>query len=681
MDHAAVSLQAVLILLACGVAAVVLCRSLQLPAMIGYLVTGLALGPHALGLVSSEREETRLLAEIGVVFLMFSIGLEFSLSRLMAMRRVVFGLGLAQVLATIAIVTMLAVSIGWSWQSGLALGGIVAMSSTAIVSKLLAERLELDSPHGRQVIGVLLFQDLAVVPLIVLIPALGRPAEELGAAVAIALGKAAAALAIVILAGPRVMRGWLGVVARRRSHELFVLNVLLVILLMAYLTALGGTVHGAGRVSRRHADLGDRIPLPDRAGHQAVPRRAARPFLRHGRNDARRSPGAGASGRGDRAFPRAGARKVRAHQRPFARLRRRARHGAAGRDLRSRRAESSASCCSRSPAPRTSARRRIGQLLLAAMILSMLATPFLIQASDRIVLRLSRSEWMQRSLALHRVAVESLEAERHVIILGYGRNGQRLARLLGAEGVRYVALDLDPERVREAAAAGDTVVFADSSRREALIAAGISRAAALVVTFADANAAVRVLQNVHELNPRVPVVVRARDESDIERLVAAGASEVVPEAFESGVMLASHTLVWLGVPLRRVMRRVAQVREEHYELLRGLFRGEGDAGGAASPRLHSVMLDPQAYAVGRPLTDLKLDGVQVRAVRRAGVRKRLERRRRRPAAGRRRGRASRPAGRPRRGRRPAAPALGEKKPARRPAFRIACVAYIWRQTT
>ena len=266
----------------------------------------------------------------------------------------------------------------------------------------------------------------------------------------------------------------------------------------------------------------------------------------------------------------------------------------------------------------------IGQLVLAAMILSMLATPFLIQASDRIVLRFSRSEWMQRSLALHRVAVESLEAERHVIILGYGRNGQRLARLLGAEGVRYVALDLDPERVREAAAAGDTVVFADSSRREALVAAGISRAAALVVTFADANAAVRVLQNVHELNPRVPVVVRARDESDIERLVAAGASEVVPEAFESGVMLASHTLVWLGVPLRRVMRRVAQVREERYDLLRGLFRGEGDADGGASARLHSVMLDPQAYAVGRLLTDLKLDGVQVRAVRRAGVRKRLE---------------------------------------------------------
>src|SRR3954471_9505017 len=240
MDPAAVSLQSVLIVLACAVAAVVACRSLRLPAIIGYLVTGLALGPHALRLMSPERGDTRLLAEIGVVFLMFSIGLEFSLPRLMAMRRVVFGLGLAQVAATIAMVMALAAALGWGWQAGLALGGIVAMSSTAIVSKLLAERLELDSPHGREIIGVLLFQDLAVVPLLVIVPALGQPGEQLGAALAIAFGKAVAALAIVIVAGPRVMRGWLRLVARRRSTELFVLNVLLVILVMAYLTALAG---------------------------------------------------------------------------------------------------------------------------------------------------------------------------------------------------------------------------------------------------------------------------------------------------------------------------------------------------------------------------------------------------------------------------------------------------------
>src|SRR5437879_6577182 len=233
MDSAVVSLQSVLVLLASSVIAVAVCRSLQLPPMIGYLVTGLALGPHALGLVS-DIEETRRLAEFGVVFLMFSIGLEFSLPKLLAMRRAVFGLGLAQVAATIALAA------GASWQAGLTLGGIAAMSSTAIVSKLLAERLELDTAHGRQVIGMLLFQDLAVVPLLVLLPALDRSADALGAALAIALGKAVLALAVVITLGPKLMRAWLGIVARRRSNELFVLNVLLVTLLLAFVTGLAG---------------------------------------------------------------------------------------------------------------------------------------------------------------------------------------------------------------------------------------------------------------------------------------------------------------------------------------------------------------------------------------------------------------------------------------------------------
>jgi CPA2 family monovalent cation:H+ antiporter-2 len=268
------------------------------------------------------------------------------------------------------------------------------------------------------------------------------------------------------------------------------------------------------------------------------------------------------------------------------------------------------------------------QALLAATVLSMLATPFVIGASDRIVMRLSSSEWMMRSLQMHRVAVQSLETERHVIVLGYGRNGQHLARLLEAEGVRYVALDLDPERVREAALAGDTVVFADSSRREALVAAGILRAAAVVVTFADTAAAVRVLAHIHALAPSVPVIVRARDEGDIARLSAAGASEVVPEALESGLMLASHTLVWVGVPLNRVVRRMRAVRDEQYGLLRGLFHGASDEPETvegAQPRLHSVTLTGDAYGVGKPLAQLALEevGVQVKAVRRPGAARRL----------------------------------------------------------
>ncbi|HYI87222.1 MAG TPA: cation:proton antiporter, partial [Burkholderiales bacterium] len=243
MDHSAMSgeaaLLSVLILLASSVLAVAACRSVRVPPIIGYLVTGVAVGPHALGVVS-EGEVINRLAEFGVVFLMFSIGLEFSLTKLKTMRRLVFGLGGAQVAGTIALAVGGAALLGAPWQAGLALGGILAMSSTAIVSKLMVERGELDSAHGREVIAVLLFQDLAVVPLLVLIPVLGQPADAIGLAMAAALAKAAAALTLVIVGGPRPMRAWLRAVARRRSNELFVLNVILITLVAAFITAAAG---------------------------------------------------------------------------------------------------------------------------------------------------------------------------------------------------------------------------------------------------------------------------------------------------------------------------------------------------------------------------------------------------------------------------------------------------------
>jgi CPA2 family monovalent cation:H+ antiporter-2 len=622
MDVTTGFLPAVLLLLASAVLAVALCRSLHLPAMIGYVLTGLALGPHALGLVS-DRDEIRTLAEFGVVFLMFSIGLEFSLPKLWTMRRIVFGLGFAQVAITLALGVAAALAAGASWQAGVALGGIVAMSSTAIVSKLLAERLELDSPHGREVIGVLLFQDLAVVPLLVVIPALAQPAERLGIEVALALAKAAVALAVLLLAGPRIMRAWLGVVARRKSNELFVLNVLLVTLLLGFITGLAGLslVLGAflagmliSETEYRFQVEEDIKPFRDvllglffvTVGMMLDLRLVADHFLAVLGLFAILALG---------KFALVGALSRLFGTQPGTALR-------VGLAL-AQGGEFGFVLLSLASGARV-AGEDVLQPLLAAMILSMLATPFVLASSDRIVMRLSRSEWMLRSLELHRVAVQSIEAEGHVIVLGYGRNGQRLARLLDAEGLRYIALDLDPERVSEAAAAGDAVVFADSSRRESLAAAGIARAAAVAITFADASAAVRVLSHIHALRPGLPVVVRARDESDIERLTAAGASEVVPEAFESGVMLASHTMVLLGIPLSRVMRRISLVRGEQYGLLQGVFQGGSDEpdGGA---RLHSVTLDAGAEAVGRRIADLKLDtlGVRIRAVRRRGVKAKL----------------------------------------------------------
>jgi len=426
MDAAGIALQPVLVLLAASVFTVALCRRLALPPMVGYLATGLVLGPYAFGLLP-ESATTRHLAEFGVVFLMFSIGLEFSLSKLRVMRRAVFGLGLTQVVATIAVTFALMVALDFRWEAGLALGAVVAMSSTAIVSKLIAERLELDTPHGRDIIGVLLFQDLAVVPLLILIPALGHSAEVLGREVGIALAKGAALLAVVVLLGPRVMRAWFGVVARRRSTELFVLNVLLITLGLAFVTGMAGLSLALGaflagmlisETEYRYQVEEDIKPFRDvflglffiTVGAMLDLRTlASAPLLVTALLAALMGGKLALIGLLARVF---GAPPGTALRTALAL----AQGGEFGFVLFAllRRSELLPGS--------------LEQALLAAMILSMLATPFVIAASDRIVLRFARSEWMTRSLQLHQVAVQSLATERHVVVLGYGRNGQRLTR-------------------------------------------------------------------------------------------------------------------------------------------------------------------------------------------------------------------------------------------------------------
>jgi CPA2 family monovalent cation:H+ antiporter-2 len=625
VDAASSALQPILILLAAAVLAVVACRFLSLPPVIGYLAVGTALGPSALGVVAGD-ELTHHLAEIGVVFLMFSIGLEFSLPKLRTMRREVFGLGSAQVGITLLACVALFAS-GGTWQTGLALGGIVAMSSTAIVTKLLAERMELDTPHGRSIMGVLLFQDLAVIPLLILVPALAQPAGELGTAIGIALAKAAVVLAVLIFAGPRLMRAWFGLVARRKSNELFVLNVLLVILSMAFVTGLAGLSLplGAFLAGMLISETEYRYRVED----EIKPFRDVLLglfFVTVGMMlDLQELIGRG-------WLVLALLMLLIAFKFVTIGVLTRLFGGSPGTALRTALALAQGGEFGFILLTQASGAQvvgeGIGQPLLAAMVLSMIATPFLIGASNRIVLRFASSEWMLRSLEMHRVAVRSFETEGHVIILGYGRNGQHVARLLDAEGVRYIALDLDPERVREASQAGDTVVFADSSRREALIAAGVLRAAAVVVTFAESAESVRAVSHIQSLNPSIPVIARAREDADIARLAAAGASEIVPEALECGLMLASHTLVWVGVPLNRVVRRVRAVRDEQYGLLRGLFHGLGDQADDADdaqPRLRAVALTGTASALGKTLAQIGLEeiGVQVRAVRRPGAAQRL----------------------------------------------------------
>ncbi|MDE2080532.1 MAG: cation:proton antiporter [Burkholderiales bacterium] len=625
------TLELVLLYLIAAVLGVVACRSLKLPPMLGYLAVGVLIGPNALAL-AADSAGVKYLAEFGVVFLMFVIGLEFNLPKLRSMRTLVFGLGLSQVLLTLAGALAGHALIAWaytqfadrpwqmSWQGSVVLGGAFAMSSTAIVVKLMAERLELASEHGRRVLGVLLFQDLAVVPLLVLIPALGSPAAALLQAMGWAALKAALLLGALLLGGPKLMRPWLTLVARRKSEELFVLNLLLITLGLAWLTdraglslALGAFLAGMliAETEYKHQVETDIRPFHDvLLGLFFITigmKLDWRPVLAHWPVVLLlttlpvlvKFALVASLARAFRAAPgvalRTGLYLAQAGEFGFVLLTLGAERGLV-------------------PPAWESA-------VLASMVLSMLASPFLILHSNRIVNRLSASDWLMQSVALTTIARRAIATEGHVIICGYGRSGQNLARLLSPEGIPYMALDLDPDRVRQAAAAGQSVVFGDAARLPSLVAAGLARAAAVVVSYHDTASALRILRLVRAHAPKVPVIVRTVDDADIDRLKAAGATEVVPEAIEGSLMLAGHALALVGVPMKRVIRVIRDARDARYGLLRGYFHGADDdtVEEREQARLQSVTLPEAARCLGQTLDAQALHavGVSVVSVRKA----------------------------------------------------------------
>jgi monovalent cation:H+ antiporter-2, CPA2 family len=254
--------------------------------------------------------------------------------------------------------------------------------------------------------------------------------------------------------------------------------------------------------------------------------------------------------------------------------------------------------------------------VLASMVVSMLATPLIIMYSNQVVMKLVQSEWLLQSLQMTSIAKKSINTKQHVIICGYGRCGQNLARMLEREGIAYMALDLDPDRVRQAAAAGDSVVFGDSARLQALMAAGLARASAVVITYLDIPSALKVLAHTRGHAPQVPVIVRTQDDLDLDKLQAAGATEVVPESIEGSLMLASHALALVGVPMRRVIRTVQDQRDQRYNLLRGYFHGADDdtVAEVEHERLESVSLPQASRWAGKTLSHLALHAVGVRTV-------------------------------------------------------------------
>ena len=565
------TLFSLLILLTAAVVAVALLRHFRIPGVLAYLAIGIAFGPHG-GAILAENDQVSAFAEFGVVFLMFSIGLEFSLPRLIAMRSLVFGLGSAQMLLTAGGTLLIAsLAYGQNWRAALAVGLAVAMSSTAIVAKMLSDRFELHSRSGRQTMGVLLFQDLAVVPCLIILPALADAHGELWHALALAGLQAGALLIVLVWIGQRAVRKIYDRVASQRSDELFVLTTLWIVVGLAFATgqaglslALGAFVGGMllSETMYRHQVEADIRPFRDMllglffvtVGMQLdlgiMSRELGRLLL------ALLLIVAG-KGLVVLLITLVARTTLDVALRTATQL---AQAGEFGLVLIAQ-----ADVLGLISAD-------VFQVTLSAMLLSMFLAPFLIERAARLGGEMARGDWAHKAKAIHDIAVAGFALERHVIICGYGRTGQHVGQFLASENITFLALDVDPRQARQQPPEGSQVAFGNADRPEVLKAAGLARASAVVIAYPDVQSAERVLHLIRRQRSDIPVVVRAPDDSHAERLRGAGATEVIPEVLEGSLMIAAETLVQLNVPVERAMMHVRAVRANRYASLRDYYR-------------------------------------------------------------------------------------------------------------
>lgn len=614
----------ILLLFTAAVVVVVICLRMKLPPILGYLAVGVLVGPHGLGLIA-DSEHTRGIAEFGVVFLLFTIGLEFSLSQMMRMKGVVLGLGGAQVIVTTALTALVGVYFGLSLEGALILGGVVTMSSTALVVKQLTDQIELHTRHGRNTVGILLFQDLMVIPFLILAATSASAETPSALTVIYAVAKGALALAVILAVGHWVLRPLFHGVARFRSTELFSLTVLLITLGSAWLTnqlglslALGAFVAGMmmGETEFRHQVEAEVRPFRDvllglffitvgmLLDLSILPKYWAWVMLlltalilfkiviitllcRLG-------------GWNNAVALRTGLVLAHGGEFGFAILT----LAISGGNIE----------------------QLHGQVVLAALLISMALSPLLIRANGRIAAwLLPKAVTLSKDVIREHVEETAHGLSGHVIICGYGRLGQTIARFLEDEGINFVAMDLDPVLVQNAVKAKEPVTYGDSASLDLLKAAGLDRAAAIMVCTDDTGPAFKILHNVRGINTEIPIVVRTHDDSELQQLLDAGATEVIPEILEASLMMASHLLFLLKVPPTRIFNKIRQVQSGRYELMHQLFPGGEDTlinTGDTAAELHAVELPHHAWAVKRQINELGLTahGINIIAMQRHGQR-------------------------------------------------------------
>lgn len=612
----------VLLLLAIAVVLVWGFRRVKLPAILAYLTAGIIAGPDVTGWIQ-DPDEYHFVAELGVVLLLFSLGLEFSLPKMIAMRRLVFGLGLGQVVICTVLFAGLAFLFTNDWAAAFVIGGVLALSSTAVVIKQLGESAQLTSKRGQITVATLLFQDIAVVPFLIVIPLLAATAGEssIWLNLAIAMGKGAGVVVVLMAIGKWVLPHIFKEIARLRTDELFVLATLLVALVAGGLThlfglsmALGAFLAGMmlGESKYKHQLEADIRPFRDilmglffiTVGMQldltvfienlhwivlgvlvvgAIKALVVR-WL--------------AVRMGERSEDSWGAGLMLFQMGEFGFV-----------------LVSLALTYALLP-------NAIASILVGIGVLGMALTPLVIQRCSPIVNAVLKLVGAAVSSANEQDLLAPKDEHTKVLILGFGRVGQTVSRFLEQEGIDHLAIDHDTRRVQEALAGGAKVFFGDAGRRDILKAVHAEEVELIIISFAEDDRALDALRAIRSLNDHAEVIVRSRDDSKLKAMMEAGATQVVPDTLEASLMLVSQILSRTGVPIRRILSRLDHARRSHYGELHGFYPGESTN---MDPEridklqfLHAVQIPENAYAAGRSLRDLGLQDINcmIRSVRR-----------------------------------------------------------------
>lgn len=619
-----------LVIFSVSIAVVFLFHQFRLPSIAGFLVAGALIGPHGLNLIG-DIGTVQVLAEIGVVLLLFTIGIEFSLVQLASLRRLLFVAGPIQVGSVLLVAWLGNMSVGLSWQEGIFWGFLLSLSSTAIVLKALADRGDSDSIHGRTTIGILIFQDLAVVPMMLLTPILASRVEGSAVSILSTLAKSVLVVGLIIAAAWYAVPKLLEHIVRSRSRELFLLTIIVLCLGIAWLTSLGGLSLALG------AFIAGLVISESEYSHQAMA--DVLPFRDSFNSLFFVSIGILMNWR------------VLIDQTVLV-------FGLLLLILLVKFIAGAAAALAMSIPPRSAfmvgvALAQVGefsfllaqqgqesgllrgdsyQVFLSVSVLSMIVTPFLMQWSPVLARRVEAVQrlrhWLPTRTEAHVLRTEGshIRLKDHVIIVGYGLNGRNLARVLSETEIPHLALDLDGDTVRRESRHGVPIYYGDATNPNVLRHVRIEDAKVLVVAISDPFITRRAVQVAKVLNPKVRVVVRTRYLRELEELHDIGADDVVPEEFETSIEIFALVLRTYNLPQDFITMKAEQVRREGYALLRRSelpelahhLRG----GTLTDAEVETCRIDDDSPAVGKTLADLTIrpmTGASVIALTRNGV--------------------------------------------------------------